>query len=143
MTVKPLNPPPFKTRLTDANGNLNNQWSWWFGQVSDRLGGGVDKVEAAASTAAAAVPRSTEVVAGGGLQIGGALDGNIAIALYRAVDVVAALPSTGLSEGDWAFALNGRKSGETAGNGTGCPVWWSAPAGVGGWYTGAGALVTV
>ena len=36
---------------------------------------------------------------------------------------VAELPGTA-QVGTQTFAANGRKSGETAGNGTGVPVWW-------------------
>lgn len=39
-------------------------------------------------------------------------------------DDVADLPSSGLIIGETAYANDGRRSGETAGNGSGCPVWW-------------------
>ena len=40
---------------------------------------------------------------------------------------VAALPlgvGNPYPTGTDAYAVNARKAGETAGNGTGCPVWW-------------------
>ena len=40
---------------------------------------------------------------------------------------VATLPAYA-HEGQAAFAANGRKSGETQGNGTGVPVWWDGSA---------------
>ena len=142
MTAQSVNIPPWQLPMVDAGGKITASWQWWFTQMFDRSGGTVDKVDAAHVAALGAVPQSTQVVAGGGLQIGGALGGNVALALYRVKDRVASLPTTGNSEGDWAYAVDGRKSGETSGGGTGVPVWWSTPAGVGGWYTAAGSAVT-
>jgi hypothetical protein len=142
MATQSVNVPPWQLPMVDATGKITSSWQWWFAQMFDRSGGTVDKVDAAHVAALNAVPQSTEVVAGGGLQIGGSLGGNVALALYRIKAVVAGLPATGNSEGDWAYALDGCKAGEAAGNGSGVPVWWSAPAGVGGWFTGAGSVVT-
>jgi hypothetical protein len=105
------------------------------------MGQRADKVDAASVAAAAAVPQTTQVVAGGGLQIGGGLSGNVAVALYRVKTTVAMLPASGNSEGDWAYALDGRKSAEGAGAGTGMPCFWSTAAGVGGWYTASGVAI--
>jgi hypothetical protein len=142
MTAQSVNIPPWRLPMVDAGGKITTAWQWWFAQMFDRSGGTVDKVDAAHVAALAAVPQSTEVVAGGGLQIGGALGGNVALAFYRIKEVTANLPTTGNSEGDWAYAVDGRKTGEAAGSGSGLPVWWSTPAGVGGWYTGGGSAVT-
>ena len=91
-----------------------------------RTGGQSDKVDAAHALALAAVPKGTEVVAGGGLKQGGGLGGNVAVTFYVARSAAAMLPTTSLDEGDWAYALDGLKSGESSGAGTGTPVWWSA-----------------
>jgi len=74
--------------------------------------------------AAGAVPASRGVVAAGGLQGGGTLGAEVGLSLYSAVTTVAALPTTGNSVGDFAYAADGRKPGESAGAGTGVPVWW-------------------
>ena len=37
----------------------------------------------------------------------------------------AALPTGGVRNGAQAFATDGRKDGEAAGAGTGCPVWFN------------------
>jgi hypothetical protein len=141
MSAKPVNIPPWQLPMVDAAGKITTPWQSWLSQMFDRSGGTVDKVDAAHTAALDAVPQSTEVVAGGGLQIGGALGGNVAVALYRVKLVVASLPATGNSEGDWAYALDGCKTGETTGHGTGVPVWWSTSAGVGAWRTGGGSPV--
>ncbi len=104
---------------------LTPAWQDVIEGLYQRVGATTDKVDTAHSLAVNAVPQSREVVAGGGLQIGGQLTGNVGLALYKTVDQVSNLPSTGNAEGDVAYALNGRKSGEGAGSGTGVPVWWS------------------
>lgn len=71
------------------------------------------------------VPNTREVNAGAGLQGGGTLEANVALRLYDTVATVADLPTTGNAVGNWAYALNGRNSGEGGGAGTGCPVQWS------------------
>jgi len=115
----------FRLPLVDAGGLATPRFQQWAVSIHARTGGSVDKVEAASATAAAAVPQTTQVVAGGGLQVGGALAGNVGLALYAAVTTVADLPATGMAEGDFAYALDGRKTGEGVGAGTGVPVWWS------------------
>lgn len=142
MTAQPLPSPNFNNAFVDGRGFLTRWAQAWISSADNRLGQRADKVDAAAVTAASATPRTTQVVAGGGLQIGGTLTGNVAVALYRDRVQVAHLPVSGNSEGDWCYAVDGRKSGETTGNGTGMPVFWSTPAGVGGWFTPSGALVT-
>jgi hypothetical protein len=107
-----------------------------------RTGGAVDKVDAAHVLARDAVPQGTVVAAAGGLQVGGALGGpkggNVGVALYAAVTGVALLPA-GATEGDWAYAVDGRKPGEGAGSGTGVPCFWSGAA----WISAcSGAAVT-
>jgi hypothetical protein len=116
----------------------------WFRNLVDalwqRTGGRTDKVEAAASIAASAVQQGVEVNALGGLQYGGPLGGNVGVALYVAYAAVADLPAVaGLSPGDWAYAMDGRKPGEGSGAGTGVPVFLSA----GNWVSVcSGAAVT-
>jgi len=110
--------------------------------LAARTGGAVDKVDQANVLARNAVPKGTVVAAAGGLQVGGTLGGpnggNVGIALYRAVTGVALLPA-GAAEGDWAYAVDGRKPGEGAGAGTGTPCFWSAGA----WISvSSGAAVT-
>jgi hypothetical protein len=92
----------------------------------DRTGGAAsDGVAAAAGLAAAAVPQTRQIIAAGGLQLGGDMSGNIPVTLYVAIDGVSNLPTSGLTVGDWAYALDGRKPSEGSGAGTGVPVFWS------------------
>ena len=129
--------PPFATPLL-TGGIVSLKWQTWFMAVWNRIGGQTDLVDAALSTANAAAPGSTEVVAGAGLQQGGQLAGNVAIELYAAMTDVASLPTTA-NVGDWAYALDGCKVGEVSGSGTGVPVWWSGTA----WYAvDSGAVVS-
>ncbi len=122
-----------------ASGRLTPYGDAFLRSLFARTGDASDKVEAAHALASAAVPQGTEVVAAGGLQNGGALGGNVGLALYRTKDAAANLPSTAISEGDWAYALDGRKPGEGAGAGTGVPCFWSQ----GGWLSAcSGAAVT-
>ncbi len=124
MPATPLFSPPFNVALTDAKGMVSRAWQPVLQGLFNRTGGAFDKVQAAFSTAAAAAPAAAEVVAGAGLQGGGAIGPNAAVALYAAVTSVANLPASA-GEGDWAYAMDGRKAGEAAGSGTGVPVWWS------------------
>jgi len=135
-----LSPPPIHTALVAGSGQVSAGWLAWFNAVFDRLGAGVDKVDAAYTAAAAAAPRTTQVVAIGGLHNGGSLtEDNVAVSFYRAMTVAANLPTTGNNEGDWAYAYDGRKPGEGSGAGTGVPVWWTKGA----WYAAtSGAAVT-
>jgi hypothetical protein len=125
MTATRVPPPPFNTPFLDG-GFVSNAWQFFISALYGALyGEGFDKVEAAHAAAVAAVPRATQVVAGGGLQAGGSLVGNVAVTFYRLTCAVAALPTSGNSEGDWAYALDGRKPGEGTGAGTGVPCFWS------------------
>ena len=143
MTAQPLPQLDFTRPLVDERGYASRSFQGWVASADARLGGRFDKVEAAHSIATSAAPQTTQVIAGGGLQAGGSLTGNIGLALYAAMAPLASLPTTGLAEGDIAYALDGRKAGEGAGAGTGVPCWWSVVAGTGGWYAfGSGALVT-
>ena len=141
MTAQSLPSPNLNNPFVDGRGFLTRWAQAWVSGADSRLGQRFDKVDAANAMAAAAVPQTTQVVAGGGLQIGGSLGGNVALALYRVKTTVANLPASGNSEGDWAYALDGRKSGEGAAAGTGMPCFWSTPAGVGAWYIPAGTVV--
>jgi len=130
--------PPFAVSFL-VGRQIAPAWQSWLLAVWNRLGGQTDKVEAAYRAASAAAPATTEVVAGAGLQQGGQLAGNVALELYVAMTNVASLPTTGVNVGDWAYALDGCKVGETAGSGTGVPVWWSRTA----WYAvDSGAVVS-
>ena len=125
MTATRVPPPPFSTPFLDG-GFVANAWQFFISALYGALyGEGFDKVEAAHAAAVAAVPRATQVVAGGGLQAGGSLAGNVAVTLYRLNCAVAVLPTSANAEGDWAYALDGRKPGEGAGSGTGVPCFWS------------------
>jgi len=118
--------PNFGQPIVNPDGTASRWFQTWITGAYQRLGGSVDKVDAAAATAGAAVPQATEVVAGSGLQAGGALNGNVGLALYAFRASVAELPtSTAFSDGDFAYAIDGRKVGEASGAGTGVPVWWS------------------
>jgi len=137
MSAVNLPPPPASTPFLDG-AYVSRAWAVWFSAVFNRLGGAADKVDAAHALAHAAAPAISEVVAIGGLQLGGAIGGNVSLALYTAMTGVSALPASA-HEGDWAYALNGRKPGEGAGAGTGVPVWWSGGAWV---AADSGAAVT-
>jgi hypothetical protein len=131
-------PPRFALAMVDGEGRATR----WFRDLVEglwhRSGGSADKVETAHALAAAAVPRGTQIVAAGGLQYGGALGGNVGLSLYVAVAAAAELPTAKVAEGDWAYALDGRKTGEAPGAGTGVPCWFSAGA----WYAAdSGAVV--
>jgi hypothetical protein len=130
--------PPFKVPLTDASGQVSRAWQAFIQALYERSGGSIDKVDAAHTAALAAAPRSARVFGVGGLHAGGDLSGDVAVALYRAVGTVASLPTAGVADGDWAYAVDGRKAGEAAGAGTGVPVWWSG----GRWFAvDSGAVV--
>ena len=121
----------FSAQIVDPRtGCLTTYGDAFLRALFNRTGGQSDKVEAASVLASGAVPRGTEVIAGGGLQVGGPLGGNVGLALYAAMDQVASLPVTGVQEGDFAYALDGLKSGEASGSGTGTPCWFSG----GDWY---------
>ena len=138
MPAIPVPAPPFKTPLTDASGVVSAPWRAFLLALYDRAGGSADKIEAAHAAATAATPRSARILAVGGLHAGGALTADVAVALYRAVAPVASLPTSGLSDGDWAYAVDGRKAGEGAGAGSGVPVWFSG----GRWFAvDSGAVV--
>lgn len=138
MTATPVANPPFSSPLTNAKGFVTVAWLPVLQALFNRTGGKFDKVEAAFTTAKAAAPATSEVVAGAGLQGGGAVGPNAAVALYCAVTSVALLPMSA-NEGDWAYAMNGRKTGQAAGSGTGVPVWWSNGAWI---AVDSGAAVT-
>jgi hypothetical protein len=119
-----LPPPPFSQPLLEG-GFLSRPWRNFIQALYFQVfAGGVDKVDAAYKAAVAAAPAATQVLGAGRLSGGGALSGNVAVALYRVKAIVAALPAKA-TEGDWAYALNGRKPGEGAGAGTGVPCFWS------------------
>jgi hypothetical protein len=139
MTAVPILPPTDAQPLVSEHGVLTVWGLRLLRALYDRLGGVIDKVDAAYELALAAVPQSTVIAAAGGLKTGGALSANVGVTLYAAMTSVALLPSVGNSPGDWAYALDGRKPGEGAGAGTGVPCFWSA----GNWYAAtSGAVVT-
>ena len=142
MTAQALPQPDFSRPATDGRGFLTGWFKAWVNAMDARAGGRFDKVEDAHATAIAAAPQSTQVVAGGGLQAGGALTGNVGLALYAAVGPLASLPTTGLSEGDVAYATDALKAGETTGNGSGLPCVFCTVSGAGGWHGFGGAAVT-
>ena len=114
-------------RWIGSDGTPSSQFRTLIDSIRKRVGGFSDKVDQAAVTADAAAPGTTEVVAGSGLQVGGQISGNVPVALYKVVTSVAGLPATDNAAGDWAYATNGRNSGEGAAAGTGTPVVWNAP----------------
>ena len=132
-------PPDDRIPFVDPRTGRLTDFGWRLLQgLHARTGGEADKVDGAHRLASQAVPQGTVVAASGGLKRGGPLGGDIGLALYVAVDGVANLPTEGLADGDWAYAANGRKSGEGAGAGTGTPCFWSA----GNWYAiDSGAVV--
>ena len=111
--------------LLNADGTPTNRFFLFLTGARNRLGGDDDKVDAAHALATAAVPQTTQVIGGGGLALGGTLTGNVGLAFYKVVTTVAQLPTASNTEGDWAYAADGRKPGEGAGVGTGAPATWS------------------
>ncbi len=140
MVATRVPPPPFNVPVLDGTG-FASAWAFWIQAVNDAIyGEGFDKIDAGYQTAVAAAPATAEVTAVGGLHgVGSQIGSNVGIALYRAVTGVAALPASGVAEGDWAYALDGRKAGEAAGAGTGVPVWRSQGAWI---AVDSGAAVT-
>ena len=129
MTLKTFSP---GLPLTGDGGRPTPCFQSW-------LNGLVGALNSTAALAKTAAPASLNIVANGGLQRGGPLSGDVGVALYRAVKPVAQLPTTGNAPGDWAYAVDGRKPGEAAGQGTGVPVFWSVTA----WFAvTSGAQVT-
>lgn len=125
MTAVAISPPPYNQPFLDGKF-VSGPWQIWFAGVMNAVfQDGADKVDAAYVAAMAAAPGSTQVVALGGVGGGGPLSGNVAVRLYQGMTQVASLPTTGNTEGDFAYATDGRKVGEAAGSGTGVPVWWS------------------
>ncbi|MEO8927304.1 MAG: hypothetical protein ABI306_09085 [Caulobacteraceae bacterium] len=127
MTAQRIPEPDFTERFVGEDRYLARWARNFLTGLYNRVGQDVDKVDDAHTMAANAVPQPTQVVAGGGLQIGGAMTGNVAVALYAAITAVALLP-TNVNQGDWAFAQDGRKNGEGAGSGTGVPCFWDGHA---------------
>lgn len=113
--------------VVNSDGSAKRSMSSWMRAVHGRLGGSTDKVNQALTTADAAAPGDAELVAGAGLQNGGAIGSNASVALYKAVTSVAGLSALNNQGGDWAYAVDGRNSGEGVGAGTGCPVVWNNP----------------
>lgn len=123
----PVPQPDFGLPFVDGAGRLSRWAKAWMQAASKLLDGATTPLATTHALASSAVPQGTEVVAAGGLQHGGALGGNVGVALYVVFDAVAGLPaSAGL--GDWAYALDGRKNGEGSGSGSGTPCWWDGTA---------------
>ena len=116
MTVAPFN---FAAPITDADGQATQAFRTWMTAVTTA-------VNSALALAQAAVPQSRRVIAAGGLQVGGTLQSDVGVALYKIKTTVAQLPTTTTAAGDWAYALDGRKPGEGGGAGTGVPCFWSS-----------------
>lgn len=114
-------------RWVDGNGIATGPFRTFMEAVRTRIGGSVDKVDQAKTTADAAAPGTAEVVAGAGLINGGQIGFNATIGLYLIVTTVAKLPAAGNIAGRRAYATDGRNSGEGAWSGTGCEVIWNGP----------------
>jgi hypothetical protein len=125
MSAQPVQPFDTSRPCVDGRGFATNWFANFLIDLRGRTGGPADKVETASLAAAAAAPASTLVVAGGGLQGGASLAANIGLRLYCVIGTVASLPTSGVTTGDWAYAVDGRKPGEGAGGGTGVPCFWS------------------
>jgi len=123
MTAKAVPPPPFRQPMLNPGGEVSRPWQAFFTGLFNRVGGLVDKVDTSHTLAMGAVPQGTQIVAAGGLAVGGSLGGNVGVALYKAAVSVANLPTVN-NIGDWAYAVDGRKNGEGAAAGTGTPVYW-------------------
>lgn len=127
--------PPGQTPLADNGGFATHGWRRFFEVAAQRLGSGVDNVALALGLAKAAVPQSTEIVAVAPLAGGGYLNGNVLIQFGIGFFAVADLPDPGLAL--WAYATDGRKTGEGAGTGTGVWTWSDGNA----WYSIMGGTV--
>lgn len=121
--TNPVPAPDFGLPFVDGSGRLSRWAKAWMQAATGLLDKATTPLAATHALASAAVPQGTEVVAAGGLQHGGALGGNVGLALYVAVTGVAGLPATA-NLGDWAYAVDGRKAGEGAGSGSGTPTYW-------------------
>ena len=140
MTATFVPAPPIKEPLVDSRGFVTLPWRNHFLRRHEQAGSSADKIDAAHSLAVAAVPQTTQVVGAGGLRsVGNDLSGNVGVVFYRIITTVALLPTSGNTDGDWAYGVNGRKPGEGAGAGTGVPVFWSHRAWV---AVTSGATVT-
>jgi hypothetical protein len=106
------------TPIVGPGGKATAYFIGWLSGIADAL-------NAAQQQASAAAPNTLNIVPTGGLQRGGPLSTDVGVSLYRTMTTVAQLPMTGNSTGDWAYALDGRKPGESSGTGTGTPVFWS------------------
>ena len=131
MTAQSVPSPDFTQPAVDGDRYLARWLRVFLTGLYNRVGQDRDKVDAAHAAAMAAVPQGTQVIASGGLAVGGALGGNVGLALYAAMTSVALLPTTA-NLGAWAYAMDGRKNGEGAGAGTGTPVYWDR---TGAWKT--------
>ena len=118
MTLKTLSA---STPIVGPGGRPSSYFLSWLSSV-------VGALNAASQLAAAAVQPTLNIVPTGGLQRGGSLSADVGVSMYRAMVTVAQLPMTGNTTGDWAYAVDGRKPGESDGNGTGTPVFWSVSA---------------
>lgn len=139
MTAVRVPAPQFGQAAVDPSGVDTPGRKTFLQQVYNRLGGAVDKVDQALQAGLGSAPAARKILAGAGLSGGGDLTADFAIRLYVATTSVAALPTTDIQPNAQAFALNGRKPGESGGAGTGCPVIWTNGA----WYSlFSGAVVT-
>lgn len=111
--------------------SLPEPWLRFFQQVAAAANAAL-----AAASAEEAVLKDRRVNAGAGLSGGGNLGADIAVRLYVAMDIVASLPAIA-TPGAWAYATNGRKSGEGAGVGTGLPVCWDGSNWIAPWSSAA------
>jgi hypothetical protein len=121
-----LNLPPGQTPISGPGGFAPHGWRRFFEVIAQRLGGSTDNVALALELGEDAVPKTTQIIVSSGLVGGGDLTDNVAVGLYRFINGVAALPTTDILNGQWAYAVDARNSGETAGNGSGSPVVWNA-----------------
>lgn len=120
--MTPMRPPSFQEAFVDESGNLTIWARQFLTAVFNRLGGPLDKVDEAFVLASGAVPQTTEIVAAFGLAGGGALTANVGVQLGMGAFTVAALPTGAL--GQWAYAVDGRKHGESSGSGSGTWTWF-------------------
>ena len=103
-----MTPYNFAAPITDADGHATHTYRTWMTAVTTA-------VNSALTLAQAAVPGSRRVIAAGGLQVGGTLQSDVGVALYKIKTTVAQLPTTTTAAGDWAYALDGCKPGEAGG----------------------------
>lgn len=114
--------PNFQNAFVDENGFLTPASRLFVSSVLKTL----NALDVALSGQDDPASALTEIIASTGLTGGGALSANVAVRFGKGAFTVANLPTAQLM--DWAYALDGRKAGESSGHGTGTWCWFDGTA---------------